>query len=143
MCGYIYTVCVCSISNVAIIRTLLAFFFIFLRSFELFVKPVVIWKFLNRRPVFRLLTLFLCRFRNWLKFTNVYWWKSKTQCTTEVPRTSSRSSSFSKKGTPQVFHRKYERINKQTNKQISSEDTISRSTKPVTGTESKHFRIYT
>lgn len=32
---------------------------------------------------------------------------------------------------------------KQTNKQISSEATISRSTKPVTGTESKHFRIYT
>lgn len=37
-------------------------------------------------------------FRNWSEFTNVYCWKSKTQSTTEVPRTSTRSSSPSKRG---------------------------------------------
>lgn len=42
--------------------------------------------------------VFLLPSRNWWEFTNVYCWKSRTRSTTEVPRTSTRSSSHSKRG---------------------------------------------
>lgn len=43
-------------------------------------------------------------FRIWLKFTKIYSWKSRTQFTTEVPRTFTRSSSHSKRGTSHTSH---------------------------------------
>lgn len=44
-----------------------------------------------------------CLFRTWLKSTSVYCWKSKTQSTTEVPRTCTRFSLHSKRGTQLSF----------------------------------------